>query len=157
MAKVKEGDIAPQFTLQDEKGNEVSLSDFRGKSAVVLYFYPKDMTSGCTAEAQSFRDLKGRFTRAGAVILGVSPDSAESHQKFCTKEKINFPLLVDEGHKVASAYGVWKKKSMYGKSYYGIERTTFLIDKEGKVAKIWPKVKVEGHADEVLAAVKALK
>jgi len=156
MAKVKPGDLAPQFTLKDEKGNEVSLKDFKGEKAVVLYFYPKDMTSGCTAEAQSFRDLKGRFTRAGAVILGVSPDDAASHRKFCTKEKLNFPLLVDEGHKVASAYGVWKRKSMYGKTYYGIERTTFLIDKAGKVAQVWPKVKVEGHADEVLAAVKAL-
>lgn len=156
MAKVKPGDRAPQFTLTDEKGNKVALKDFKGDKAVVLYFYPKDMTSGCTAEAQSFRDIKGKFTRAGAVILGVSPDSAESHQKFCTKEKLNFPLLVDEGHKVASAYGVWKKKSMYGKSYYGIERTTFLIGKSGKVAQVWPKVKVEGHADEVLQAVKAL-
>lgn len=156
MAKVKQGDTAPQFTLMDEKGNKVALKDFKGEKAVVLYFYPKDMTSGCTAEAQSFRDIKGRFSRAGAVILGVSPDSAESHQKFCTKEKLNFPLLADEDHKVASAYGVWKKKSMYGKSYFGIERTTFLIDKSGKVAQVWPKVKVEGHADEVLAAVKAL-
>ena len=156
MAKVKEGDRAPQFTLMDEKGNKVALKDFKGEKAVVLYFYPKDMTSGCTAEAESFRDIKGRFSRAGAVILGVSPDDAESHQKFCRKSSLNFPLLVDEGHKVAGKYGVWKKKSMYGKSYFGIERTTFLITRSGKVAQVWPKVKVEGHADEVLEAVKAL-
>ena len=156
MAKVSEGDRAPQFTLMDEKGNKVAIKDFKGDKVVVLYFYPKDMTSGCTAEAQAFRDVKGRFSRVGAVILGVSPDSAESHQAFCKKNKLNFPLLVDEGHKVASTYGVWKRKSMYGKTYYGIERTTFVIGKSGKVAKVFPKVKVEGHADEVLDAVKAL-
>lgn len=156
MAKVKQGDRAPQFTLMDEKGNKVALKDFKGEKVVVLYFYPKDMTSGCTLEAQSFRDIKGRFTRAGAVILGVSPDSAESHQKFCKKEKLNFPLLVDEDHKVAGKYGVWKKKSMYGRTYYGIERTTFVISKSGKVTNVWPKVKVTGHVDEVLAAVREL-
>ena len=156
MAKVKEGDRAPQFTLMDEKGNKVALKDFKGEKAVVLYFYPKDMTSGCTAEAEAFRDARARFSRAGAVILGVSPDSAESHQKFSRKYKLNFPLLVDEGHKVAGKYGVWKKKSMYGRTYYGIERTTFLIKKAGRVVKVWPKVKVKGHADEVLEAVKAL-
>ena len=156
MATLAEGDRAPQFTLLDEKGNTVALRDFKGEKVVVLYFYPKDMTPGCTAEAQGFRDVKGRFSRAGAVILGVSPDSAESHQKFCSKQKINFPLLVDEGHKVASQYGVWKRKSMYGKTYYGNERTTFVIDKSGRIAKVFPKVKVEGHADEVLDAVKAL-
>ena len=156
MAKVKQGDRAPQFTLMDEKGNKVALKDFKGDKVVVLYFYPKDMTSGCTAEAQDFRDVKGRFSRAGAVILGVSPDDADSHQEFCNKHKLNFPLLVDEDHALASKYGVWKKKSMYGKSYYGIERTTFVIGKSGTVAQVWPKVKVEGHADEVLEAVKGL-
>ena len=156
MAKVSEGDRAPQFTLMDEKGNKVALKDFKGEEVVVLYFYPKDMTSGCTLEAQGFRDVKGRFTRAGAVILGVSPDSAESHQKFCKKNKLNFPLLVDEDHAVASKYGVWKKKSMYGRTYYGIERTTFVIGKSGKIARVWPKVKVKDHVDAVLAAVREL-
>jgi len=156
MAKVKEGDRAPQFTLMDEKGNKVALKDFKGDKAVVLYFYPKDMTSGCTAEAQAFRAIKGKFTRAGAAIFGVSPDDAESHQKFCKKEKLNFPLLVDEDHAIASKYGCWKRKSMYGKTYYGIERTTFVISKSGKIAMIWPKVKVKGHADEVLDFVKSL-
>ncbi len=156
MAKVKAGDRAPQFTLLDEKGNKVALKDFKGEKAVVLYFYPKDMTSGCTTEAQDFRAAKAKFTRAGAVVFGVSPDSAESHQKFCKKEKLNFPLLVDEDHAVASKYGCWKKKSMYGRSYYGIERTTFVISKSGRIARVWAKVKVAGHADEVLTAVKEL-
>lgn len=156
MAKLSEGDRAPQFTLLDENGNKVALKDFKGEKVVVLYFYPKDMTSGCTTEAQGFRDIKGRFTRAGAVILGVSPDNAESHQKFCEKEKLNFPLLVDEDHAVADKYGVWKKKSMYGRTYYGIERTTFVIGKSGKVARVWPRVKVKDHVEAVLTAVREL-
>jgi peroxiredoxin Q/BCP len=156
MAEVAEGKKAPAFTLQDASGNKISLRDFRGKNVVVLYFYPKDMTPGCTQEACSFRDLKAEFEQAGAVILGVSPDSVDSHGKFITKHGLNFPLLSDPDAKVASKYGVWKEKRMYGRTYMGIERTTFVIDKEGTIRKIFPKVKVDKHADEVLEVVRSL-
>jgi peroxiredoxin Q/BCP len=153
MKTLKEGDLAPAFTLESDSGEKVSLKDFKGKT-VVLYFYPKDMTSGCTAESCDFRDLKPKFSKADAVILGVSKDSVERHQKFKEKEGLNFPLLADTEGKVCEAYGVWKEKSMYGRKYMGIERTTFVIGPHGKILKIFPKVKVPGHAEEVLAACK---
>lgn len=153
---VSEGQKAPDFALPAVGGRTVSLSDFLGKKHVVLYFYPKDDTPGCTKEACFFRDVQGEFESAGAVILGVSVDSVASHERFARKHNLLFPLLSDEGKQVVEAYGVWKEKSMYGKTYYGTERTTFVIDKTGVIRKIWPKVKVEGHIDEVLDFVKAL-
>lgn len=146
------GDKAPDFKLQADDGRALSLKDFRGKK-VVLYFYPKDDTSGCTAEACSFRDNLARVTSKGAVVLGVSRDDHASHEKFRDKYHLNFPLLSDDEGKITEAYGVWKKKTLYGKTFMGIERTTFLIGEDGKVAKVWPKVKVEGHTDEVLASL----
>lgn len=151
-----EGQAAPDFTLPAAGGKTISLSDYKGKSAVVLYFYPKDDTPGCTKEACSFRDVQAEFEAAGAAILGVSVDSVASHEKFASKHNLLFPLLADEEQKVVRDYGVWKEKSMYGKTYMGTERTTFLIDREGIVRKVWPKVKVEGHIDEVLEAVRSL-
>lgn len=148
------GDQAPDFELKDGSGNAVKLSEFRGKK-VVLYFYPKDSTPGCTQEACDLRDRHELLQAAGAVVLGVSPDSEKSHQKFAAKYELPFTLLADPDNVAATAYGVWKEKSMYGRTYMGIERSTFLIDEEGKIARAWPKVKVTGHADEVLAAVKA--
>lgn len=149
------GSPAPEFTLPDAAGNPVSLSSLRGKK-VVLYFYPKDMTPGCTQESCDFRDRHSALQEAGAVVLGVSPDSAKSHSKFAAKYELPFTLLADEDNAVATAYGVWKEKSMYGRAFMGIERTTFLIDENGNLARIWPKVKVNGHGDEVLAAVKSV-
>ncbi|WP_029031589.1 peroxiredoxin [Salinarimonas rosea] len=149
------GDPAPAFTLPADGGRSVSLSDLRGKT-VVLYFYPKDDTSGCTKEAQAFNGMRDAFEAAGAVIVGVSPDSAKSHDKFKAKYELGFDLLADEEKGMLEAYGVWVEKSMYGKKYMGVERTTVLIDAEGRVARVWPKVKVPGHAEEVLAAVQAL-
>ncbi|MGA9363899.1 MAG: thioredoxin-dependent thiol peroxidase [Bacteroidota bacterium] len=146
---LKAGDKAPSFTLPSSDGSEVSLSDFKGKK-VVLYFYPKDDTPGCTTEACSFRDDLSAFKRKGAVVLGVSVDGIESHQKFAEKYSLSFPLLSDEGKKVVKAYGVWKEKNLYGRKYMGTERTTFLIDKEGKIAHVFPKVKVDEHAKDVL-------
>jgi thioredoxin-dependent peroxiredoxin len=147
------GDKAPDFKLPDENGKTVSLSDFKGKQ-VVLYFYPKDATPGCTTEACDFRDNLGRLAKAGAVVLGVSADSAESHKKFKEKQGLNFPLLSDPGRKAIEAYGVWQEKSLYGRKFMGIVRSTFIIDASGRIAKVFPKVKVAGHADEVLAALK---
>lgn len=147
------GDPAPDFELPDGSGGRVKLSDLRGRK-VVLYFYPKDMTPGCTQEACDFRDRHAALQEAGAVLLGVSPDSAKSHAKFAQKHALGFPLLADEAHAVATAYGVWKEKSMYGRTFLGIERTTFLIDENGRVAHVWPKVKVAGHGDAVLAALR---
>lgn len=157
MGEITEGKAAPQFTLPASTGGKVALKDFKGKSNVVLYFYPKDMTSGCTKEACSFRDLKGEFADAGAVILGVSPDDLDSHEKFTAKHGLNFRLLSDAGAKVATRYGVWKEKSMYGRKFMGIERTTFVIDKAGKIRRLYPKVKVEKHADEVLEFARGLE
>lgn len=151
-----EGQKAPEFSLPTIGDKTVSLGDFAGKKAVVLYFYPKDDTPGCTKEACFFRDLSAEFDAAGAVILGVSTDSVASHEKFARKHNLLFPLLSDENKSVAQAYGVWKERSMYGKTYIGTERTTFAIDKQGVIRKIWPKVKVEGHVDEVLDFVKTL-
>lgn len=150
---LKSGDKAPDFKLLNDKGEEVSLSQFLGKKEVVLYFYPKDNTPGCTTEACSFRDNIPKFTSKNAVILGISPDSVKSHQGFIQKQKLNFNLLSDPESKVAKAYGAWGEKSMYGKKYMGILRTTFLIGKDGKIKKVFEKVKPEGHAQEVLAAL----
>jgi peroxiredoxin Q/BCP len=135
---------------------EIALSDYHGASAVVVYFYPKDDTPGCTKEACSFRDLSSEFSSAGAVVLGVSPDSTVSHEKFASKHHLPFPLLSDPDHAVADAYGVWKEKKNYGKVYMGIERTTVVIDKDGIVRKIFPRVKVDQHAEKVLECVASL-
>lgn len=149
---LKEGDKAPAFSLTSDKGETVSLKDFKGKT-VVLYFYPKDMTPGCTQEACDFRDSLGSFTRKKAVILGVSRDSVERHQKFKEKYELNFALLSDVDGEVCKAYGVWKEKSLYGRKFMGIERSTFVIGPQGKVEKIFPKVKVKGHSDALLEAI----
>lgn len=148
---LKEGDQAPAFTMDDQDGKPVKLSDFKGQR-VVLYFYPKDNTPGCTTEACAFRDDYAKLKKK-AVVLGVSPDSAASHQKFIAKHKLPFPLLVDEGHAVAEKYGAWGEKSLYGRKFMGIIRSTFLIGKNGKLEKVWPKVKVAGHNEEVLEAL----
>lgn len=149
-----EGKKAPSFKLKDQNGEVVSSDSLKGKN-VVLYFYPKDDTPGCTIEACNFRDEFPKFKKIDAVILGVSPDSIESHKKFAAKFKLPFSLLSDEKKEVCEKYGVWQEKSMYGKKYMGVVRTTVIIDKEGKVKKIFPKVKVEGHNEEVMAALKA--
>lgn len=146
---VSEGDKAPDFELPDSSGKTVSLSSFKGKR-VVLYFYPKDDTPGCTVEACGFRDMGAEFERRGAAIVGISPDTGESHTKFAAKYKLHFTLLADAGAKVASKYGVWVEKENYGKKYMGIARTTFVIGKDGKIEKIFEKVKPEGHNKEVL-------
>ena len=146
------GDRAPGFSLPADDGTTVSLEDLRGRP-VVLYFYPKDDTSGCTKEACEFRDSWEQVRQSGAVVLGVSPDPVSSHQKFKRKYQLPFPLLADTDHKVASAYGAWGQKSMYGRKYQGILRTTFLIDGDGRIAKVFEKVRPAGHAAEVLAAL----
>jgi peroxiredoxin Q/BCP len=153
---VKVGDSAPDFTLPADGGNAVSLKGLKGKP-VVLYFYPKDDTSGCTAEACAFRDALPDFSRVKAEIVGISRDTVASHDKFKAKFKLPFPLASDEDGKVCEAYGVWVEKSMYGRKYMGIERATFLIDGKGLVRGVWRKVKVPGHAEEVLKAVQALQ
>lgn len=156
MAKaLAEGSKAPAFTLPLDSGDTASLKDFAGKK-LVLYFYPKDDTSGCTAEAIDFTAAAAKFKRAGAAILGVSRDSVEKHQKFKKKHDLKVELGADETGKVTEDYGVWVEKSMYGRKFMGIERSTFLIDEKGVIRKIWRKVKVAGHAEDVLAAVKAL-
>jgi peroxiredoxin Q/BCP len=148
----KVGQKAPEFTVVNDEGHKVKLSDFKGKK-VVLYFYPKDDTPGCTTEACAFRDGIDEIKDRGAVVLGVSADSVESHKKFKDKFDLNFPLLADGDKKIVQAYGTWKEKSMYGKKYMGIERTTFIIDEQGKISHIFPKVKVNEHYDEVLEAL----
>ncbi|MFJ8263737.1 thioredoxin-dependent thiol peroxidase [Rummeliibacillus sp. NPDC094406] len=145
-----EGLEAPKFTLLNEKGEIVSLADFNGKESVVLYFYPKDMTPGCTTEACDFRDAHQDFSDLDVVILGVSPDDENKHAKFIEKHGLPFSLLIDTNHEVAEAYDVWKLKKMYGREYMGIERSTFLINKEGIVEKEWRKVRVKNHIEEVL-------
>jgi peroxiredoxin Q/BCP len=150
-----QGKPAPDFTMPTDGGGTAALSKLRGKP-VVLYFYPKDSTSGCTAEACGFRDSLARFAKAKAVVIGVSKDSVKSHDGFKAKQKLNFALASDADGKVCAAYGVWIEKSMYGRKYMGIDRATFLIDAKGKVARAWRKVKVPGHVDEVLEAVEAL-
>lgn len=150
---LEEGKKAPQFTLISGDNKKVALKDFLGKK-VVLYFYPKDNTSGCTTEACDFRDTHPNFKKVNAVVLGVSPDSIESHQKFSEKLELPFQLLSDPDKKVLEKYGVWKEKSMYGRKYMGVERTTFIIDEKGKIQKIFPKVKVKGHVEKVLEELK---
>ena len=151
---MKVGQKAPDFTVEDDSGKKVKLSDFKGKK-VVLYFYPKDDTPGCTKEACNFRDGLKDIAKSGAVVLGVSADDVKSHKKFKEKFDLNFPLLADTDKKIVEAYDVWKEKSMYGKKYMGIERTTFIIDNDGKISHIFPKVKVDDHYDEVLEALKS--
>ena len=149
------GEPAPDFALPGAGGETVSLTALKGRK-VVLYFYPKDDTSGCTLEAQGFNALGEAFEAAGATVVGVSPDSVKSHDKFRAKYGLTFPLASDEAKTMLEAYGVWAEKSMYGRTYMGVERTTMLIDGTGKIARVWPKVKVPGHADEVLEATRAL-
>ncbi|MEM6383719.1 MAG: peroxiredoxin [Pseudomonadota bacterium] len=153
--RVQEGDQAPDFSLPTDGGGSVTLSALAGKP-VVVFFYPKDDTSGCTKEAIGFTEHKGDFDAAGATLLGVSPDSVKSHDKFKAKHNLDVHLAADEEKVAAEAYGVWVEKSMYGKKYMGIERSTFLIGSDGKIAKAWRKVKVPGHVEDVLATVKAL-
>lgn len=153
--KLEEGDRAPAFKLPSSSGRTVSLSALKGKKAV-LYFYPKDDTSGCTREAVDFTGLAKEFEKADAIVLGISPDTLAKHEKFITKHKLGVELLADEDKSMLEAYGVWAEKSMYGRKYMGVVRSTFLIDEKGKIARIWSKVKVAGHAEEVLAAVREL-
>lgn len=148
------GDAAPQFSLPSDEGKKIALKELRGRP-VVLYFYPKDDTSGCTTEACEFRDHWSDVEAAGAVVLGVSPDPVESHAKFRKKFDLPFPLLADTDHSVAEAYGVWGEKSMYGRKYEGVHRTTFLIGPDGRITHVFEKVKPAGHAAEVLAALAA--
>jgi peroxiredoxin Q/BCP len=149
------GSYAPDFTLPGPGGNPVGLSGFAGRK-VVLYFYPKDDTSGCTQQAVEFNALKAEFSAAGTEIIGTSPDSPKSHAKFSGKHGLDLTLVSDETKEMLQAYGVWVEKSMYGRKYMGVERMTVLVDGEGRVARVWPKVKVPGHAQEVLEAARAL-
>lgn len=151
---ISAGSQAPEFTLLDDAGVEHRLADYRGQP-VVLYFYPKDDTPGCTTEACNFRDDYSQYQQAGVVILGVSPDSVKSHAKFKTKFSLPFPLLADEGHQVCEQYGVWGRKKFMGREYDGVFRTTFLIDAQGWVARVFENVKPDGHSQEILAALKA--
>ena len=146
---LKIGDQAPVFTGIDDQGKEIELKNFRGKK-VILYFYPKDNTPGCTQESCDFRDVISRFKKKDTVVLGLSPDSVASHQKFKVKFSLPFPLISDEDHKIAMAYGTWQEKSMYGKKYMGIVRSTFVIDGNGLIFQVYEKVKVKGHVDAVL-------
>ncbi|MFI5370350.1 MAG: thioredoxin-dependent thiol peroxidase [Candidatus Eisenbacteria bacterium] len=147
------GKPAPDFSLPASTGETITLRQFKGKKTVVLYFYPKDETPGCTKEACALRDLSAEFEKQGTVILGVSTDGIESHQAFAAKHKLPFPLLSDEDAAVSKRYGVYKQRNLYGKKYMGIERTTFVIDRTGRIAQIYPKVKVDGHADALLEFV----
>lgn len=149
---LNEGDPAPPFEAKTASGETIRLADLAGKD-VVLYFYPKDDTSGCTKEACAFRDAYAEFQKRGAVVLGVSPDPAKAHEKFTRKYSLPFPLLIDDEKKIINAYGVWGEKSFMGRKYMGVYRVTFLIGKDGRIKKIWPTVKPEAHADEVLAAL----
>lgn len=155
MAELRIGDQAPDFNLPRDGGGTISLSQFRGRP-VVVYFYPKDDTSSCTTEAIDFSGLASAFEEAGAVVIGISPDSVTSHDKFVSKRALTIPLAADVERQAIEGFGVWQEKSMYGRAYMGVVRSTFLIDKDGKVAQIWPKVKVKGHAEEVLAATRQL-
>lgn len=146
------GDYAPNFTLPTDTGASLTLFDLRGQK-VVVFFYPKDATPGCTTEARSFRDQKPLFDEKNVFILGISKDSLKSHKQFREKEQLNFTLASDEPGTVCETYGVWKEKSMYGKKYFGIERSTFLIDEEGKISAVWRKVSVPGHVEEVLKSI----
>ncbi|MEI2366485.1 MULTISPECIES: thioredoxin-dependent thiol peroxidase [Niallia] len=150
------GEAVPDFELEANNGEKIKLSDYRGRN-VVLYFYPKDMTPGCTTEACDFRDNHEDFQGYNAVVLGVSPDPISRHQKFIEKHELPFPLLSDENHEVAESFDVWKLKKNFGKEYMGIERSTFLIDKEGKLVKEWRKVKVAGHVEEIKQALEKIE
>ncbi|HSJ53479.1 MAG TPA: thioredoxin-dependent thiol peroxidase [Anaerolineae bacterium] len=150
-----EGTLAPDFTLESDGGEPVSLSDYQGQK-VVLYFYPKDDTPGCTTQACSFRDDHSQLVAAGAAVLGVSPDPVKSHRKFKAKHNLPFALLSDPDHRVAETYGAWGEKQMYGKTYEGILRTTYIIDEEGRIAKVFAKVTPREHAQEVLEALRGL-
>ena len=152
---LKEGDKAPDFIAESSEGKKISLKDLKGKR-VILYFYPKDDTPGCTVQACGFRDSIKKIQVQDAVVLGVSPDNVASHNKFIDKFKLPFILLADEDKKICQAYGVWVEKSMYGKKYMGVVRTTFLIGKDGRLEKIYEKVKPEGHAEEILEQLKAV-
>tara|TARA_R110002167_G_scaffold240296_1_gene445521 strand:+ start:249 stop:722 length:474 start_codon:yes stop_codon:yes gene_type:complete len=152
---IEAGAKAPAFTLKDDAGNKVKLADLKGKP-VVLYFYPRDDTPGCTKEACNFRDQYSELEKLGVALYGVSPDDAESHAQFREKYSLPFPLLVDANHAVSEKYGAWREKNMYGKKSMGIQRSTYLIDAEGKVAKVWKRVKVDGHDSKVIEAVKSL-
>lgn len=154
MAELDAGQMAPEFDLPADGGGTLKLSDLRGKK-VALFFYPKDDTSGCTAEAIDFTRLKGDFEAAGTVVVGMSPDSAKKHDKFKAKHDLTVDLVSDEDKTALEAYGVWVEKSMYGRKYMGVERSTFLIGEDGSILRIWRKVKVPGHAEEVLAAARA--
>jgi len=155
MFELNIGDKAPDFTLPASGGETISLKNLKGQP-VVLYFYPKDMTSGCTQESCDFRDNLKAFNKIGAKVIGISRDSVKSHDKFIQKENLNFPLVSDEDGAVCAKYGTWVEKSMYGRKYMGIERTTFLIDADGKIAAIWRKVSVPGHVNEVLESLQTL-
>jgi peroxiredoxin Q/BCP len=150
--KLKEGDKAPEFSVNTNGGGKISLADYKGRN-VILYFYPKDDTPGCTKEACAFRDNFVDFKKAGAVVMGVSPDSVKSHDKFVEKFKLPFTLLADEDKKIVEAYGVWGEKSFMGRKYMGTNRVTFLIGPAGRIKKIWPEVRPDEHAQEVLAAL----
>lgn len=150
-----QGDVAPSFQLPRPGGDPVSLASLKGRK-VALYFYPKDDTSGCTREAVDFNSLKAEFEASGTTVIGVSPDSVQSHAKFASKHGLDITLLSDESKAMLEAYGVWTEKSMYGRKYMGVERTTFLIDAEGRIARVWNKVKAAGHAQEVLEAARAM-
>ena len=149
MSELKRGDMAPDFCLPTQSGEQLSLADLRG-SKTVLYFYPKDNTSGCTLEAKSLRDGKEELSRRGFRIVGVSPDSERSHQNFCTKHELNFTLIADTDHSVCEAFGVWAEKSMYGRKYMGVKRTTFLLDEECRITHIFDKVKTAEHYQQIV-------
>lgn len=155
MSDIEQGNQAPDFDLPRDGGGNVSLAQLAGQK-VVLYFYPKDDTPGCTNEAIDFTALSKEFEAAGAVVVGVSPDPVKKHEKFIAKHDLGVILAADEDTSVLQAYGAWKEKSMYGRTYMGVERSTFLIDEDGRIARVWPKVKVKGHAQDVLEAVKAI-
>ncbi|ALS24192.1 MULTISPECIES: thioredoxin-dependent thiol peroxidase [Paenibacillus] len=155
MSSIEVGQIVPDFTLQAGGGKRVSLKQFRGRK-VVIYFYPKDMTPTCTEESCHFRDYNDQFRQLNVEVIGISPDDPKSHEKFAAKHELPFLLLSDPDHAVCEQFGVWTLKKMYGKEYMGVERSTFLIDEEGRLVKEWRKVKVKGHVEQVLEAVKAL-
>ena len=155
MADLHEGDQAPDFELETDTHGTIRLSDFRGRK-VVLYFYPRDNTPGCTQEGKDFSNLLDAFEQADTVVIGISPDTVRKHANFREKQGLKVILAADPDHQVLQAYGVWKEKSMYGRKYWGVERSTFLIDREGKIARVWRKVKVKGHAEEVLRAARDL-